>query len=227
MDELLFSGSWWNTGQQAIYNSQYANQSPASARPTADKMNWGAAGAILGIASVLQGAVGSFYQAKNEQYQLKSQESSMRFQQTMANINARAAEQQAQAILEAGEQQIGQYTMQAGQQKAAAQASLAARGVQAGVGSAAETMATADIVKEIDVITINANTVRAAEAQRMQRVNILNEGAMAGVSASNLRAMRRSINPYVGASASLLGSAGRVASMYAVSQNRGYYPSDY
>jgi hypothetical protein len=199
---------------------------PGAGNPAPDKFNYAALGLLLGATSALQGAIGSFYAAKSERYKLKSQQLSLEFQQSMSAINARNAEYQAQSILESGQQQISQYKMRAGAQKAAAEASLGARGVQAGVGSAAETMATADLVKEMDAITINANSVRQAEAARMQRVNIQNEGMMAGVSAQNLASTRRTIRPYVGAATSLLGSAGSIASSYAVAQNRGYYPSD-
>jgi len=190
-------------------------------------MNWAAIGAILGIGGALQGAIGTFYAAKSQRYQLKSQQLALEFQQSMSAINARNAEYQAQSIMEAGQQQIGQYTMRAGAAKQAGRASLAARGVQGGVGSAAEVMATADVVKDIDVLTINANTVRQAEAARMQRVNIQNEGLMAGVNAANIGATRSSINPYGMAIPSLLGSAGQVATSWAVASDRGSYRSDF
>lgn len=185
------------------------------------------AGLILGMAGALQGAIGSFYAAKSQRYQLKSQQLSLEFQQSMSAINARNAEYQAQSIMEAGQRQVGQYTMRAGAAKQAARAAMGARGIQAGVGSAAEVMATADVAKEIDVLTINANTVRAAEAQRMQRTNILNEGMMAGVQAQNLMRTRRTIDPYAMAAPSLLSSAGQVASSWAVASDRGPYRSDF
>lgn len=204
-----------------------AGQTSAAGAAGAAPVNWAAVGAILGIGGALQGAIGTFYAAKSQRYQLKSQQLALEFQQSMSAINARNAEYQAQSIMEAGQQQIGQYTMRAGAAKEAGRASLAARGVQGGVGSAAEVMATADVVKEMDVLTINANTVRQAEAMRMQRVNILNEGMMAGISAQNVGATRASISPYGQAIPSLLGSAGQVATSWAVASDRGAYRSDF
>lgn len=181
------------------------------------------AGTIFSIAGLLNSAIGSFYAAQSKKYQLKSQKLAAEFQKSISNINARAYEREAEYILEAGQKQIGRYTMQAGQQKAAAKASLAARGVQAGVGSTAEIMATGDIVKEIDVYTINANTVRQAEAARMQASNYRTQAAMAGVEAYNLRGASRSLQPWGAAGASLLGGAGDVAFQWAVSKSRAGY----
>jgi hypothetical protein len=185
------------------------------------------AGLILSIYGALQNAVGSFYEAKTQKYQLKSQQLSAQFQSTMSAINARAAEAAADAERQAGERQIGQYTMQAGQQKASAQASLAARGVQAGVGSTAEIMATGDIVKEIDVLTINANALRAAEAAQTQAINYRAQSTMAGLSARNLGVSAGSIKPGMQAFSTLLGSAGQTAYQWSVARTRGAYASDF
>lgn len=191
--------------------------------PTGGMSGLAKAGTIFSIAGLLNSAIGSFYAAQSKKYQLKSQKLAAEFQKSISNINARAYEREAEYILEAGQKQIGRYTMQAGQQKAAAKASLAARGVQAGVGSTAEIMATGDIVKEIDVYTINANTVRQAEAARMQASNYRTQAAMAGVEAYNLRGASRSLQPWGAAGASLLGGAGDVAFQWAVSKSRAGY----
>ena len=209
--------------QSMLTEGQLGSQSAASGGMS----SLASAGLILAMAGALNSAIGSFYSAKSQKYQLKSQKLAAEFQRSMSAINARNAEVQAQNIMEAGQRQIGQYTMRAGAQKGAAKASLAARGVQAGVGSAAEVMATADVVKEMDVLTINANTVRQAEAMRMQRVNYLNEGLMAGISAQNLGVTAGTIKPGGIAASSLLGSAGQVAGQWAVArQYGGYYPSN-
>ena len=121
-------------------------------------------GGMLSIFGALNSALGSFYSAKSQQYQLKGAAMNADFQQSMANLNARAAERQAQAIIEAGQREIGRYTMQAGAAKASANASQAARGIQAGVGSAAEISASQDYIKAVDVMTMDVNTARQAAA---------------------------------------------------------------
>lgn len=185
------------------------------------------AGVILSVAGVLNNAIGSFYAAKNERYQLKSQQLALEFQQTVSNMNARRFETEAQGTMLAGQRQVGQYTMRAGAQKAAGKASFAARGVEAGVGSTAEVMATAETVKQIDAMTINANTVYAAEAQRAQATQARIQAMAAGVSARNLGVTRGAIRPGLMAGTSLLSGAGQVASSWAVMKSRGLFGSDF
>lgn len=175
----------------------------------------GKVGPLMAIFGAVNSAVGSFYAAKTAQYQAKSQALNMQFQSDMAKSNARQAEYQAQQILFAGERQVGQYTMRAGQAKASAQASLAARGIQAGVGSAKEVIASMDIMKETDALTINANTVRAAEAARTQKQNYLTQASMAGVSAENMLASAQTISPGMAGFTSLLGSASSIGQNWA------------
>jgi hypothetical protein len=133
----------------------------------------------------------------------------------MSAINARGAEMQAQQSLLAGERAIGQYTMGAGQRRASATASMAARGIQGGVGSAREVTASMDLIKEIDKLTISSNAVRQAEAARAQRINYINQGVIAGTSANNLMATAGTISPYSSSFSSLLGSASSIGSTWA------------
>lgn len=168
----------------------------------------------LAAAGAVQGAISAYYQAKSEQMQLKSKALTFEHQQFMSQLNARQAEYQAQNILLAGERQIGQYTMRAGQAKAGAKASMAARGGVLGEGSNLEMLASMDYAKEVDMLTINANTVRAAAAARTQRVNYENQALMEGVSAANLRASASTISPTTSAFTSLLSGATSVGSAW-------------
>lgn len=166
----------------------------------------------------VQSAVGSYYAAQNAKYQLQMQgmnqdfqlrmtginqgfqlgmssiqarsaASNLDLQSKMAEINARQAEESAQYYMWAGEQQIGQLTLRAGKIKSAQRASQAARGIVAGVGSAAEEIATTDLMKETDAITININAVRASNAARTQKVNFENQSMLASVGAKAARSM--------------------------------------
>jgi hypothetical protein len=67
-------------------------------------------------------------------------------------------------------------------------------------------------MKEIDVLQINANTIRAAENQRTQGQNYKTQAASYGISANNLTASSQSINPFAAAGTSLLTSATSYAS---------------
>lgn len=172
------------------------------------------AGPMLAVFGAVNSAIGSYYQAKSAEYQFESQASNLAFQADMAQINQRRAEFQAYTIMEAGQRQIGAVTMRAGQVKGSAKASMAARGIQLGVGSAAETIATTDLMKEIDALTINTNRVRAAEETRMQAVNYGTQAAMLDVSAANALGSASTISPFGSAATSLLGSASNLSSAW-------------
>jgi len=199
-----------NSGLVSPTGQLPAGFTPAASSPASASGGMGMAGPILMIAGAVNQAIGSFYAAKNAQIQLRMQEQNLLFQQRMSNIAARQAEFQAQGIMEAGQRQIGAYTMQAGAAKSQAKTQLAARGIQAGKGSAAEIMATFDLIKEIDAMTINANTVRAAEAQRMAATRARVQGIMAGASARSYGLSAGAISPGLSGFQSLLGSASQI-----------------
>lgn len=154
----------------------------------------GLGGQVFGAVT---GAFGSFYAAK-------SKKANLEFQADMADINARILEQGAQSALLQGQHETMRVTMRAGQVKANQRAAMAANGVDIGVGSAAEVVASTDIMKEIDANTIKANAVRSAFGYRSQAVGVKNEAIMG-------RAQAKNISPFASGMSSLLSSAGNVA----------------
>jgi len=172
------------------------------------------AGTIMSIFGGITAAVGQFYAAKSQQYQLQSQASSLQFRSAMDAINAHGAEMNAQLIQEAGKSQVEQYTMHAGQEQASQTAATAARGIDLSSESAVDQRASNVLVKQIDVMTINANATRAAWAQRTQATNYSNQSLLEGVSASNMLASANSISPGSALATSLLGSAASIASKW-------------
>ena len=172
-------------------------------------------GPIMAIFGAANSAIGTFYQAKSAQNQLKSQALNQQFQSEMSAINAKSAEFGAQQSLLSSERQIGRYTMAAGQAKSSAKASMAARGIQGGVGSAAEVVGSMDLIKEIDRMTMSANSVRQAEAIRNQAMNYRNQSVMSGLSADNLNTTAGTISPGFGMSTSLLTSAADIGQNWA------------
>jgi hypothetical protein len=171
-------------------------------------------GSIFSIGGAVTGAIGSYYAAQSQKAQLDSQASSMRFQSDISELNAAQAEFTAQQIMRAGKLKQGQISLRAGKIKSSQRASMAARGIDLGVGSAVETIATTDLMKEIDMLTVNADTVRSAESARQQRQNYLTASAMQDVSASNLAGSASTISPFLAAGTSILGSAGSVANAW-------------
>ena len=186
--------------------------------PTGDLPGLGAVetgGNILAVAGLVTSAIGSFYAAESQKSQLKSQAMTAEFAGSIANINARAAEADAVAIFAAGRRRSSQTGLKFGQIKAATRVSAAARGIQAGVGSAGEIATSVDLVSQVELLTIDANAFRAASAARRRAVDFRNQALLSGVSAENLRSSGRSISPGLQAFTTLLGGAGPLASGFA------------
>lgn len=171
----------------------------------------GAAGVYLQAFGAVSSIIGSYYQADLAKTQAKSQALNYEYQQQVAEINARSAEINAQQSLRAGEHRIAALTMEYGQKIGSAKASMAARGIVLGQGSAQEVVATTDVMKELDMLTVNSNAAREAAASRMQAASFRSEGLMAGASATAARGQADAISPWASTASSLIGEAGSVA----------------
>jgi hypothetical protein len=182
--------------------------------PTASPAAAAAGGAAFPAMAAVQaasGAIAGYYAALSRKSELRQAALSFDFEAFTSNLNARSAESDALSVLAAGQRDVGQYTMDAGQARASVAVSQAAGGVQAGVGSAAEVMASLNLKKEIDSMTIKSNSVRQAAALRIRAQDLRNSAAMSRVSAQNARDMRRTINPYAAGAASILGASGSLS----------------
>jgi len=157
------------------------------------------------------GLIGSFFGAANSAigtyYNAKSQASSLAHSAAMAEINARISETGAQSALLSGVKEVGRLTLKGGQIKSAQKVALAANGVQMGEGSAAELVASTDLMIAIDANQIMANAVQSAWGHRTQGANYQAEALTKAAAGS-------SISPFGMATGSLLGSAGSVASQW-------------
>ena len=171
-------------------------------------------GALTSIFSGINAAIGQFYAAKTQQYQQQSQASQLQFQSGMEAINAHNAEMNAQSIMEDARTQVQQYTMRAGQQQAASTAATAARGIDLSSESAIDQRASDDLMKQLGVLTINANATRAAWAQRTQATADSNQSLLDSVSASNMQNLANTISPGLALTRSLAGSATSIASKW-------------
>ncbi len=186
----------------------------------------GIGGLYLQIGGAASSAIGSYYSAATQKINLKTQANLANINAKIANIgletqasiadtNARFAELGAQSTLLQGQQQVGALTLNAGRLKSRQRAVLAANGIDLGVGSAAEIQASTDIMTEIDKNTLEANAVRSAWGMRTQATNYQNEALAARASKrSSLPAVTSAISPFASFSASILGSAGSVASSW-------------
>jgi len=175
-------------------------------------------GQIASVFGAATSAIGTYYNMRSQQNQLKMQAQNAAFQAEMSRINQRAAQFTAEQIGIEGQARSAQYTMRAGQARASAKAGLAARGATLGQGTAREIIASMDVVKEIDRLNINASTVRAQEAARLQAFNLGTQATMQSLTASNLSATAGTIMPGFGAATSLLGSAADIGANWARNQ---------
>ena len=184
----LLTGAWKDvtnffTGKGANTTGMNPGQTATAQKATAMQN----VGLMMTIMGGLNSAIGGYFAAKSQQYTQKSQALTLGYEADMAAINARSAEYSAESTLEAGKSQIFNTTMQAGQEKASTTATMAARGIKLGQGSAQEITASQDIVKDVNVYTINANATRAAAQQRTQATNYQNQSLMDRTGAVNAK----------------------------------------
>lgn len=164
---------------------------PAEAAPT----DWAEIGGAMQIASAFTAIIGAVGQAMIGRIGLKAQADALQHQGYMASVNARRAEQDAQAVMQAAQTQFARLSAEAGQFKAKQQTGAAARGVVVGQGSSGDALASTDTVKSIDRMTINKNAVRQAGAIRMGAANQRGASLMANIGAGNLNRSARGISP--------------------------------
>jgi hypothetical protein len=155
---------------------------------------------ISQIGGAVTGAIGSYSSAS-------TQKSNYAAQAAIADTNARIAELGAQSALIQGNAQVAQATMQAGQLRGKQRAAMAANGIDLGQGSAAEILASTEIMKDADKQTLIMNALNSAFGYRMNKLNYQTQAALS-------RAAGKAISPYKAAMSSLLSSAPAVASAW-------------
>jgi hypothetical protein len=148
----------------------------------------------------LSSAVGTYTSASSKQASLNGAAS-------ISDINAGLAERQAQQTILAGQRSVQSSRLRTAQLKGRQRASLAANGVDIGVGSALNILGTTDIMGELDAQTIEQNAIQSAWGYRMQATNYTNDANLKRAGAS-------AINPSGEAFTSALTSARSVASSW-------------
>jgi hypothetical protein len=199
--------------------NEFLRRSPASARPRPSSQGLGPSPLLLGAFAM--GQVGQAYAAYQSArlavYAQHAEASALRHRARMLDLDRRAAEMQADAILQAGQDQQANLALEGGQQRAELIAANNARGIDSSVGSAREVLASERLMQAIDAYNINLSTVRQANAARRGAVAIGNEAALTEVSARNVRRAARAAAPEA-----ILGSGlgGVALNTYMLSQYR-------
>ena len=156
--------------------------------------------AVSAIAMQGAGAITSTIGAYNS---AQSQKDGLNFAAGIADLNARMSERSAQGELMRGQREVGRSRIATAGLKGRQRASLAANGVDLGVGSAAEILTSTDVLGEIDANTLQANAVRQAWGYRTQAVGYQNDALMKRASAD-------SISPGMAAFSTLLTEGSKV-----------------
>jgi hypothetical protein len=177
--DSFLSSSWddiekWFQGK----NTDTTGMTPSMTKTAQSGQQMRNLGLLTSVLGGINTAIGTYYAAKSQQYQERSEASSFAFQSDIAAINASRAELTAESIQESGKSQVANYTIRAGQDKAAATATMAAHGIALGFGSAAEVSASQDIEKDLNVLAINSNATRQAWAARQRGTDYQNESLL-------------------------------------------------
>ena len=143
----------------------------------------------------LSQAYAAFSSDRFDRIQQRSQESALRFRATMLDFDRRAAERQAQGILEQGKAQIGALTLEGGQRRAAMRTVAAAYGIDVGRGGDKLAQLSDRLIQDVEGYHINLNAVRAAAAARRGGTAIENQQALLRTQAAALRRSYRTIYP--------------------------------
>ena len=175
------------------------------------------AAAGLALASATISAVDGYYSAKSQQYALRGRALTLDYQAGISRINAQLASQQASEVMRLREKRLMMTGLQYAQAEGNRRSRTAARGVQAGVGSAAEIAASLAFAKETDRLEINSASVREKNAARRAMFSARAQGALASIAAASSRNLAGAISPW-GSAAMAFGSslinAGSAMAMY-------------
>lgn len=126
-------------------------------------------------------------------------------QAELSDMQAKAYQTAAEDVLRAGNQQVAAITFQAGQAKATTRVSQGSAGIRvSGSGSAAETLASIQVVTEMQVNQTLANAV--AESFGYQRKKTQQK-----MNSIAVRSAQSSINPWASAIASTLSASAKAA----------------
>lgn len=135
------------------------------------------------------------------------QKAALGYQASVAEANAKMAQEQARFALLNGEQEEQAQRMKTAGMMADQKAVAAANGIDVASATPTELMASTKFIGEKDALTIRDNYAREAWAHRQQANGYLNEAAMDESTAD-------AMNPWMSGVGSLLSSAGTVSSQW-------------
>jgi hypothetical protein len=165
-----------------------------------DAATVGKAGLGLQAFGAASSAVGSYNKAKSDKYALD-------YQAKVAENNAIIAGWKASDAITRGQTDVARQQLKTRQLKGAQRASLAARGVDLGEGSALNILTDTDFMGAIDANQITDNAAKEAWAYRQEASNYSSNAEL-------ISSQSKSINPLGSGFSTLLSGAGNVASSW-------------
>lgn len=172
--------------------------------------------ATLGKVALGAQAIGGLAATVGAYNKAKAERTAYEMQAQVAENNKTYAKWQAEDALARGSKAQMSQQLKTRQLKATQRASLAARGIDLGEGSALEILTDTDYMGALDTNTIKDNTAKEAYGYRMQAENY-------GANADLLRQRAASSNPGGAAFGTLLTSAGSVASTWYTLDSKGAF----
>ena len=169
---------------------------------------------VMGATGLLGGVLGSHFEAKSQILRTKSLALQLKHQEDMMRFNIRQNESQAQWLNKVYNTQYQAKTLAMGSRKSTAKASFAARGIDSTVGSTKDAFVSSDVLNAIEKLTMNSNMVRSITNQRLKGVGMGIKADMLGLSASNMFATARTIDPIMNMTTSFMtGSASFISNL--------------
>lgn len=172
-------------------------------------------GAVAQIGGSVIAQIGAYAEAVGREGQIKAGALTADHRAVLDDLGASQAARAAQDVVREGRRARGRYGLRAAQEQATANVSAAARGVQAGVGSAADVQASLRYAQVADELTIDSNTLRQRQALERQALERRQSARMNRVSAENMRRSAGAISPGLAAATQALQGLGNVASTFA------------
>ena len=171
-------------------------------------------GVSMGVAGLLGGVLGAGQEARSQRLRTKSLALQLKHQEDMMRFNIRQNESQAQWLNKVYNTQYQAKTLDMGSRKSTAKASFAARGIDRTVGSTKDAFVSSDVLNAIEKLTMNSNKVRSITNQRLKGVGMGIKADMLGLSASNMFATARTIDPIMNMTTSFMtGSSNLISSL--------------
>ena len=161
-------------------------------------------GVAMGVGGLLSGALGSYQEARSQQLRTKSLGLQLKHQEDMMRFNIRQNESQAQWLEKVFNNQYQAKTLDMGSRKSTAKTTFASRGVDLTVGSTKDAFVSSDVLNAIEKLTMNSNRVRSITNQRLKGVGMGIKADMLGLSASNMFATARTIDPIMNMTTSFM-----------------------